>query len=72
MVNILPGMGPSAGAAIASHMDVDKVAFTGSTEVGRLSASSAATRCFSPVACLCQHDSVIVDDLPSGASRWVT
>ncbi|KAJ8380309.1 hypothetical protein SKAU_G00010870 [Synaphobranchus kaupii] len=36
VVNIIPGMGPSAGAAIASHMDVDKVAFTGSTEVGRL------------------------------------
>ncbi|XP_069028150.1 aldehyde dehydrogenase, mitochondrial-like [Embiotoca jacksoni] len=36
VVNILPGMGPSAGAAIAGHMDVDKVAFTGSTEVGHL------------------------------------
>uniref|UniRef100_A0A4W4HD24 aldehyde dehydrogenase (NAD(+)) n=1 Tax=Electrophorus electricus TaxID=8005 RepID=A0A4W4HD24_ELEEL len=36
VVNIVPGMGPSAGAAIASHMDVDKVAFTGSTEVGQL------------------------------------
>lgn len=33
VVNILPGMGPTAGAAIANHMDVDKVAFTGSTEV---------------------------------------
>lgn len=37
VVNILPGMGPSAGAAIARHMDVDKVAFTGSTEVGQFS-----------------------------------
>ncbi|KAG9333380.1 hypothetical protein JZ751_012740 [Albula glossodonta] len=36
VVNIIPGMGPSAGAAIASHMGVDKVAFTGSTEVGHL------------------------------------
>lgn len=35
VVNILPGMGPSAGAAIAGHMDVDKLAFTGSTEVGQ-------------------------------------
>lgn len=33
VVNILPGFGPTAGAAIASHMDIDKVAFTGSTEV---------------------------------------
>ncbi|CAB1446243.1 unnamed protein product [Pleuronectes platessa] len=36
VVNILPGMGPSAGAAISRHMDVDKLAFTGSTEVGHL------------------------------------
>ncbi|KAJ4930804.1 hypothetical protein JOQ06_025111, partial [Pogonophryne albipinna] len=36
VVNILAGLGPSAGAAIARHMDVDKVAFTGSTEVGHL------------------------------------
>uniref|UniRef100_A0A673B7M0 aldehyde dehydrogenase (NAD(+)) n=1 Tax=Sphaeramia orbicularis TaxID=375764 RepID=A0A673B7M0_9TELE len=36
VVNILAGMGPTAGAAIAKHMDVDKVAFTGSTEVGHL------------------------------------
>ncbi|GFU00242.1 retinal dehydrogenase 2 [Nephila pilipes] len=34
--NVLPGYGPTAGAAIAAHMDVDKVAFTGSTEVGKL------------------------------------
>src|SRR5215472_18571860 len=34
VVNILPGYGPTAGAAIANHMDIDKVAFTGSTEVG--------------------------------------
>uniref|UniRef100_A0A2K6NRD2 aldehyde dehydrogenase (NAD(+)) n=1 Tax=Rhinopithecus roxellana TaxID=61622 RepID=A0A2K6NRD2_RHIRO len=36
VVNIVPGFGPTAGAAIASHEDVDKVAFTGSTEIGRL------------------------------------
>ena len=36
VVNILPGYGPTAGAAIANHMDIDKVAFTGSAEVGRL------------------------------------
>lgn len=33
VVNIVPGFGPTAGAAISNHMDVDKVAFTGSTEV---------------------------------------
>ena len=36
VVNIIPGYGPTAGAAISSHPDVDKVAFTGSTEVGHL------------------------------------
>uniref|UniRef100_A0A2P2HW67 aldehyde dehydrogenase (NAD(+)) n=1 Tax=Hirondellea gigas TaxID=1518452 RepID=A0A2P2HW67_9CRUS len=36
VVNILTGFGPTAGAAISNHMDVDKVAFTGSTEVGHL------------------------------------
>ena len=36
VVNILPGYGPTAGAAIANHGDIDKVAFTGSTEVGHL------------------------------------
>ncbi|XP_017478932.1 PREDICTED: aldehyde dehydrogenase, mitochondrial-like [Rhagoletis zephyria] len=35
VVNVLPGFG-DAGAALANHLDVDKVAFTGSTEVGKL------------------------------------
>ena len=42
VVNILPGYGPAAGAAITRHMDVDKVAFTGSTEVGRKVMEAAA------------------------------
>jgi aldehyde dehydrogenase (NAD+) len=42
VVNLLPGYGPTAGAAIARHMDVDKVAFTGSTEVGHLIMEAAA------------------------------
>ncbi|MGA8029270.1 MAG: aldehyde dehydrogenase family protein [Bryobacteraceae bacterium] len=42
VVNILPGYGPTAGAAIARHMDIDKVAFTGSTEVGHLIMKAAA------------------------------
>lgn len=35
VINVLPGYGET-GAALASHPDVDKVAFTGSTEVGKL------------------------------------
>ncbi|NWF59923.1 MAG: aldehyde dehydrogenase family protein [Fischerella sp.] len=42
VVNILSGYGPTAGAAIAHHMDVDKLAFTGSTEVGHLVMEAAA------------------------------
>jgi len=42
VVNLLPGYGPTAGAAIARHYDVDKVAFTGSTEVGKLIMKAAA------------------------------
>jgi aldehyde dehydrogenase (NAD+) len=42
VVNLLPGYGPTAGGAIARHMDVDKVAFTGSTEVGHLIMEAAA------------------------------
>ncbi len=33
--NVLPGLGESAGQAIGLHPDIDMVAFTGSTEVGR-------------------------------------
>jgi len=36
VLNVVPGPGGAAGAALGRHMDVDKVAFTGSTEVGRL------------------------------------
>jgi aldehyde dehydrogenase (NAD+) len=42
VVNILPGYGPTAGGAISSHMDIDKVAFTGSTEVGKIIMKAAA------------------------------
>src|ERR1700730_11616686 len=36
VVNIVPGYGETAGAGLAAHPDVDKIAFTGSTEVGKL------------------------------------
>jgi phenylacetaldehyde dehydrogenase len=41
VVNVVPGYGETAGAALASHMDVNKVAFTGSTEVGKLIVAAA-------------------------------
>jgi phenylacetaldehyde dehydrogenase len=41
VVNVVSGFGETAGAALAAHHDVDKVAFTGSTEVGKLIANAA-------------------------------
>jgi phenylacetaldehyde dehydrogenase len=41
VVNVVPGYGETAGAALAAHMDVNKVAFTGSTEVGKLIVAAA-------------------------------
>src|SRR6201997_5485429 len=42
VVNIVPGYGETAGAALAAHPEVDKIAFTGSTEVGKLILQAAA------------------------------
>src|SRR5688500_2913534 len=42
VVNIVPGYGETAGAALAAHTGIDKVAFTGSTEVGKLIARAAS------------------------------
>jgi phenylacetaldehyde dehydrogenase len=42
VVNIVTGFGETAGAALAAHDDVDKVAFTGSTEVGKIIVRAAA------------------------------
>jgi len=42
VVNVVPGFGETAGAALAAHPGVDKVAFTGSTEVGKLIVQAAA------------------------------
>ena len=42
VVNVISGFGKVAGAAVSSHMDIDKVAFTGSTVVGRQIMKAAA------------------------------
>lgn len=43
VVNIVPGYGETAGAALAAHPDVNKIAFTGSTEVGKLIVHAATS-----------------------------
>jgi len=42
VVNVTTGFGPGAGSSIVEHPDVDKVAFTGSTEVGKLILKASA------------------------------
>ncbi|KAI4161951.1 MAG: hypothetical protein LQ342_004399 [Letrouitia transgressa] len=43
VINVISGFGKIAGAAISAHMDIDKVAFTGSTVVGRQIMKAAAS-----------------------------
>ncbi|EFY93740.1 hypothetical protein MAC_00231 [Metarhizium acridum CQMa 102] len=43
VVNVVPGLGPVAGKTLAEHTDVDKIAFTGSTNTGRAIMRYAAT-----------------------------
>ncbi|CAA6660832.1 unnamed protein product [Spirodela intermedia] len=49
VLNVVNGFGSTAGAALASHMDVDKISFTGSTEVGRLVMEASAKSNLKPV-----------------------
>ncbi|XP_062110280.1 benzaldehyde dehydrogenase, mitochondrial-like [Humulus lupulus] len=49
VVNVVSGYGPTAGAALASHMDVDKLAFTGSTVTGKTVLELAARSNLKPV-----------------------
>ncbi|MFD2370667.1 betaine-aldehyde dehydrogenase [Brevibacillus sp. GCM10020057] len=48
VINVVPGYGAVAGNALASHPDVDKIAFTGSTNTGRL-IMQAASKHLKPV-----------------------
>jgi len=42
VINVVPGYGPTAGAALAAHTDVDKIAFTGETTTGKTVMTAAA------------------------------
>src|SRR5204863_2782847 len=42
VLNVVTGFGETAGGALAAHNDVDKIAFTGSTEVGKIIVRAAA------------------------------
>ncbi|XP_041013369.1 benzaldehyde dehydrogenase, mitochondrial-like isoform X3 [Juglans microcarpa x Juglans regia] len=49
VLNVISGFGPAAGAALASHMDVDKFAFTGSTRTGQFVHELASRSNLKPV-----------------------
>ncbi|KAF9605007.1 hypothetical protein IFM89_012963 [Coptis chinensis] len=49
VLNVISGYGPTAGAALASHMDVDKLVFTGSTDTGKIVLELAAKSNLKPV-----------------------
>ena len=42
VINVVPGYGPTAGAALVEHLDVDKIAFTGETTTGKIIMKAAA------------------------------
>jgi acyl-CoA reductase-like NAD-dependent aldehyde dehydrogenase len=67
VLNIVPGFGETAGAAIGRHMDVDKVTFTGSTEVGKVLLQYAGESNMKPVSLECGGKSpqIVLADAPS-------
>lgn len=73
VINIISGYGRTAGAALASHMDVDKIAFTGSTATGKLIMEMAAKSNLKAVTLECGGKSpmVVFDDCDfEQAVKW--
>jgi len=69
VVNVVSGFGETAGAALAAHQDVDKVAFTGSTEVGKLIVAAAGASNLKKVSLELggKSPNVVFDDAAEGA-----
>lgn len=66
VLNVLPGFGEAAGKPLGLHMDVDTIAFTGSTEVGKLFLSYAGASNMKGVHVECggKSPNVILADAP--------
>lgn len=66
VLNVLPGIGPDVGRALALHMDVAALLFTGSTAVGKLLMGYAAQSNLKPVALECGGKSanIVLRDVP--------
>ncbi|TYQ10504.1 UNVERIFIED_ORG: gamma-glutamyl-gamma-aminobutyraldehyde dehydrogenase [Gordonia westfalica J30] len=64
--NVVPGDGPGAGAQLALHHDVDKIAFTGSTAVGKrlLEYSGQSNMKAVSLECGGKSPSIVLDDVP--------
>lgn len=65
VLNVVPGLGESAGQALGMHDDVDMVSFTGSTDVGRLFLQYAAQSNLKRVALECggKNPQIVMDDI---------
>ncbi|KAF9516850.1 hypothetical protein BS47DRAFT_1340462 [Hydnum rufescens UP504] len=73
VVNIVPGLGNVAGSAISNHMGIEKVAFTGSTPVGRAIMKAAASSNLKRVTLELggKSPTLILDDCNlDNAARW--
>src|SRR3984885_2618335 len=64
--NVVPGLGPTAGKALASHMDVDAIAFTGSTATGKAVMQFAAQSNLKRVSLECggKSPNIVMADYP--------
>jgi len=64
VLNVVPGVGSAVGAALANHMDVDLVTFTGSTQVGKRILAAAAQSNMKQVVAECGGKSpqIVFDD----------
>jgi phenylacetaldehyde dehydrogenase len=67
VVNVVPGLGETAGAALAAHPDVDKVAFTGSTAVGKLIVAAAAATNLKKLTLGGKSPNIVFEDAVEGA-----
>ncbi|KAH8173718.1 aldehyde dehydrogenase family protein [Sarocladium implicatum] len=72
VVNILPGLGGVTGRALAEHLDVDKVAFTGSTATGKAIMKAAASNLKNiTLECGGKNPSIVFDDADlDQAAKW--
>lgn len=65
VLNVVPGMGPTAGRALGMHMDVDCISFTGSGEVGRYFLKYAAESNMKRIVLECggKSPAIVLDDV---------